>query len=177
MSAALGGAVAAALVLCSLTAGFLFAFSVVVMPGITRLEDGAFLQTFQAMDGIIQDSSPLFIVMWMGSVVAMLAVLVLAVGGGDLSGGARALLVGSAVMYLGGVQLPTAAVNIPLNNRVQALHVDQLDPPTVEQERGAFEARWNRWNVVRTIAAIVAVLMLVVAVAATASGQGPPIQR
>lgn len=174
MSAALSGAVAAALMLCSLTAGFLFAFAVVVMPGITKLDDEAYLRAFQVMDGIIQDNSPLFIVMWAGSVVAMLAVLVLGVGAEGLSGSARALLVGAALLYLGGVQLPTAVVNIPLNNRVQGLHLDQLDASTAERERGMFEARWNRWNIVRTVVAIVAVLMLVTAVATSAvSGRAP----
>jgi len=174
MSAAVAGAVAAAILLCSLTAGFLFAFSVVVMPGITQLDDRAYLRAFQVMDGIIQNNSPLFIVMWAGSVLAMLAVLVIGFGVGGLSGGTRVLLVGAAVLYLGGVQVPTAVVNIPLNNRVQALNVDQLEAPAAERERGTFEARWNRWNVIRTAVAIVAVLMLVTAVAPSAvSGQAP----
>jgi len=163
MSAALAGTVAAAFILCSLTAGFLFAFAVVVMPGITRLDDGAYLRAFQVMDGIIQDNSPLFILMWVGSVVAMLAVLVLGVGIGGLSMATRGLLVGAAVLYLGGVQLPTVAVNIPLNNRVQALQIDQLDGPATQRERADFEARWNRWNVIRTVFAVGAVLMLLTA--------------
>ena len=171
MSAAAAGAVAAAILLCSLTAGFLFAFSVVVMPGITRLDDRSYLRAFQVMDGVIQDNSPLFILMWVGSVVAMLAVLLIGLGVVGLPGATRALLVGAAVLYLGGVQVPTAAVNIPLNNRVQALQVDQLDGPAAARERGAFEARWNRWNVRRTVVAIVAVLMLVAAVVpSTVSG-------
>lgn len=174
MTGAVASAVAGAILLCSLTAGFLFAFSVVVMPGITQLDDGAYLRAFQVMDGIIQDNSPLFIVMWVGSVVAMLAVLALGLGFGGLPGVTRALLVGAAALYLGGVQLPTAAVNIPLNNRVQELQIDQLDTPAAERERGTFEARWNRWNVIRTVVAIAAVVMLVTAVVASATpGQAP----
>jgi uncharacterized membrane protein len=34
---------------CSLVAGFLFAFAAVVMPGIRRLDDGAFIRAFQAI--------------------------------------------------------------------------------------------------------------------------------
>ncbi|HKK93190.1 MAG TPA: serine hydrolase [Longimicrobiales bacterium] len=174
MSVALTGAVVVALFLCSLTAGFLFAFAVVVMPGIRKLDDASYLRAFQVMDGIIQNNSPLFIVMWVGSVVAMLSVLVLGLGVGGLSGVTRALLVGAAALYLGGVQVPTATVNIPLNNRVQALDVDQLDAPTAERERDTFEARWNRWNVIRTVVAIVTVVMLLTAMAPSpASGQAP----
>lgn len=43
--------------LCSLVAGFVFAFAVVVMPGIGNLGDGAFLRAFQVMDRVIQNST------------------------------------------------------------------------------------------------------------------------
>ena len=33
--------------LCSLVAGFLFAFAAVVMPGIRSLDDGGFIRAFQ----------------------------------------------------------------------------------------------------------------------------------
>lgn len=172
MSAALGAAVAAALVLCCLTAGFLLAFAVVVMPGIRELDDGAYLRAFQLMDGIIQGNHPVFIAMWVGSVVAMLAVLVLGVAANGLPGPTRALLVGAAVLYLVGVQLPTAAVNIPMNNRVQTLQVDQLDGVMAQRERDVFEARWTRWNVIRTVGAVGTVLVLVAAVAPVAVSPG-----
>ena len=44
---------------CSLVAGFLFAFAVVVMPGIRHLGDREFLLAFQEMDGVIQRGQPL----------------------------------------------------------------------------------------------------------------------
>ena len=60
-----------AIVLCSLVAGLVFAFAVVVMPGIRTLDDGSYLRAFQLMDGVIQGNQPLFILMWVGSIVAM----------------------------------------------------------------------------------------------------------
>lgn len=170
MSVALTGAVVIALFLCSLTAGFLFAFSVVVMPGISRLDDGAYLRAFQVMDGIIQDNSPLFITMWVGSVVAMLSVLVLSLG--SPGGPDRLMLLGAAGLYLAGVQLPTVLVNIPLNNRVQTLQIANLDATDARAARSAFESEWNRWNVVRTVVAVVTVVMLLTATAPSpTSGQ------
>ena len=47
-------ALALATFLCSLVAGFLFAFAVVVMPGIRNLGDREFLRAFQEIDGVIQ---------------------------------------------------------------------------------------------------------------------------
>jgi uncharacterized membrane protein len=43
-----------AAVLCSLVAGFLFAFATVVMPGIKSLDDGSFIRAFQVIDGVIR---------------------------------------------------------------------------------------------------------------------------
>ena len=45
-----------ATLLCSLVAGFVFAFAFVVMPGIKRLNDREFIRTFQVMDRVIQDN-------------------------------------------------------------------------------------------------------------------------
>ena len=43
---------------CSLVAGLLFGFAVVVMPGIARLSNRDFLISFKQMDGIIQNNQP-----------------------------------------------------------------------------------------------------------------------
>jgi len=140
--------------LCLLVAGFLFAFSVVVMPGIARLDDREFLRAFQGMDRIIQRGHPLFGLMWMGSVVATLGALALAFG--PLQGLERWLTVLAAVVYLGGVQLPTFTKNIPLNNEVQALDVAHADASTLRTMRERFEATWTRWNTFRAVMAVIA---------------------
>ena len=75
--------------LCSLVAGFLFAFTFVVMPGIRSLNDREFIRAFQVMDGIIQDNQPTFVLVWVGSVVALVTSAVL--GFGQLDGAGRLL--------------------------------------------------------------------------------------
>ena len=57
--------------LCSLVAGLLFVFAVVVMPGIGNLNDREFIRAFQVMDRVIQNNQPLFMLVWLGSVVAL----------------------------------------------------------------------------------------------------------
>ena len=57
----------AATVLNGLVAGFVFAFAVVVMPGLGTLPDRDFLRAFKRVDGVIQDNQPLFILVWVGS--------------------------------------------------------------------------------------------------------------
>ncbi len=146
--------------LCSLVAGFVFAFAVVVMPGINTLKDGEFIRAFQVMDRIIQDNQPLFMLVWIGSTVAL--VLSAGFGVAELSGGNRLLLVVATCLYLFVVQLPTVVVNIPLNNKLQKLDVDRMNEHEHQLARADFEPRWNRWNVIRTLfACLVSVLLMI----------------
>ena len=145
--------------LCSLVTGFLFAFAVVVMAGIKKLNDGEFIRAFQTMDGIIQNNQPLFVVVWLGSVIALVVAAALGVGHLDATG--RWILIVSTVAYLLGVQLPTFTINVPLNNRLQSLNVDTMDEAAREAAREAFEGRWNRWNVIRTVVSCLVSLLLI----------------
>jgi uncharacterized membrane protein len=141
-----------------LVAGLLFAFAVVVMPGIGRLPDAEFIRAFQAIDGVIQRNQPLFVVVWIGSILAV--VMVAALGVWELRGADRLLLALAAAVYLLGVQLPTFTVNIPLNNEIQKLDAGAMEPAARERARQAFERRWNRSNEFRTACACVASLIL-----------------
>ena len=51
-----------ATLLCSLVAGFCFAWALVVMPGIRSLNDREFIRAFQVMDRVIQNYQPIFYV-------------------------------------------------------------------------------------------------------------------
>lgn len=148
----------AASLLCALTAGLVFAFAVVVMPGIRTLSDADFLRAFQVMDRVIQGNHPLFLLVWVGSVVAVTASALFALS--TLDGGDRLLVGLAATLYLAGVQLPTFLVNVPLNNVIQALEVDALDDGSLRAARTAFEARWNRWNGFRTVFACLSAVTL-----------------
>jgi len=146
--------------LCALVAGFLFAFAVVAMPGLARLEDAAFIRAFQHIDGVIQQNQPLFMLVWVGSVVSLIAAAALGIGG--LTGAGRVFLLAAALVYLFGVQLPTLAVNVPLNNRLQRLDTEAADAAALREARRSFESRWNRWNVFRTVFSSLTALLLIV---------------
>lgn len=154
----------AAALLCGLTAGLVLAFAVVVMPGIRALPDRDFLRAFKGMDRVIQQNDPRFLVVWVGSAVALLAAIPLNVGA--LGGTGTLLLIGAAAAYLLGVQVPTAVVNVPLNNRLQLLDLDSLDAGALRAEREAFEGRWVYWNAVRTAFACISTAALLVLLSA-----------
>ena len=58
--------------LCSLVAGITLVFAIVVMPGISKFEDKEFLKAFQLIDGVIQNNQPLFLLVWLGSIISVL---------------------------------------------------------------------------------------------------------
>lgn len=149
-----------ATVSCSLVAGFLFAFATIVMPGIKSLNDREFIRAFQVIDGVIQNNQPLFVAVWVGSVVASVAAAGL--GFGQLDGAQRLLLISAPLVYILGVQLSTFTINVPLNNRLQALNVDAMDAVALKAARMDFEPRWNLWNSVRTPFASLASVLLIV---------------
>ncbi len=149
-----------ATLLCTLVAGFVLAFAVVVMPGIRALGDGEFLRAFQVMDRVIQNRQPVFMLVWIGSVVALLASA--ALGFGQLDGTGRVLVIAAVLVYLLGVQLPTATINIPLNNKVQTLAIADMDETAQEAARRQFESRWNSSNSTRTVLASLASVLLLI---------------
>ncbi|NER27713.1 MAG: DUF1772 domain-containing protein [Symploca sp. SIO1C4] len=155
-----GMALSLATFLCSLVAGFLFAFAVVVMPGIQSLNDREFLRAFQVIDGIIQNNQPMFVLVWVGSVVMLVTSVVLGIG--QLDGTGNLVIIFASVAYIFGVQVPTFTINVPLNNKLQTLDVDKLNETTSQAARNDFEAGWNLWNSIRTPLACLTSALLII---------------
>lgn len=146
--------------LCSLVAGFVLCFAIIVMPGIKSLGVRDFFKSFKAMDRIIQNNQPLFMVVWLGSALTLVTSTLLGIW--RLEGADLGLLIFASAMYLLGVHLPTMTINIPLNNRLQSLDLDAAMEFELQELAEAFQSRWLRWNTIRTVVATLTVLMLLV---------------
>ena len=146
--------------LCSLVSGFIFTYSIVVMPGLSKLNDKDFLKAFQVTDAVIQNNQPLFMFTWIGSILAVLAtILVSLVSIGFVESW---LIVLVAFTYLLGVQGITVAIHIPLNNHIQRIKIEDLNYEALADQRLKFETKWNFFNYIRTSIAIsVSVLLLI----------------
>ena len=145
---------------CSLVGGFIFTYAIVVMPGLSKLNDKDFLRAFQVTDAVIQNKQPLFMFTWIGSIVAMLTTILVSLVSVGLPETWLILLIG--VAYLLGVQGITIAIHIPLNNHIQKVKIEGLNDEALANERSKFETRWNFFNYIRTSIAIsVSVLMLI----------------
>jgi uncharacterized membrane protein len=78
-----------------------------------------------------------------------------------LTGVDRVLIIIAVLVCLLGVQVPTIAINIPLNNQLQKLDAATMTETARQRARETFEARWNRWNVIRSVcASFVSVLLM-----------------
>ena len=158
----------AAALSCSLVAGMLLGFAILVMPGLKTLDDAGFVRAFRAIDRVVQDRQRVFVLVWGGSLASVVAAAVM--GWSHLDGMWRLAVAGVAVAHLGGVHLPTMLVNVPLNDRLQALRIESMDAAGFRQARRGFEDRWNRWNVRRTVVAVLAALVLIMAAATACAG-------
>ena len=148
------------IILCSLVSGFIFTYSIVVMPGLSKLNDKDFLKAFQVTDAVIQNNQPLFMFTWIGSILAVLATILVSLVS---IGFAEAwLIVFVAFAYLLGVQGITVAIHIPLNNHIQRIKIEGLNDEALAGHRLKFETKWNLFNNIRTSIAIsVSVLLLI----------------
>ena len=146
--------------LCSLVSGFILTYSIVVMPGLSNLNDKDFLKAFQVTDAIIQNNQPVFLFIWIGSILAVLATILVSLVS---IGFAEAwLIVLVAFVYLLGVQGITVAIHIPLNNHIQRIKIEDLNDEALADQRQKFETKWNFFNYIRTSIAIsVSVLLLI----------------
>lgn len=145
--------------LCTVVFGEMIIFQTVIMPGIAKLDDGAFLHAFQLIDGVIQSNEPVFVCLWIGSVIAIVATAVCGVVLSPVVSTTDNVLtetwqvVGLIFATLAWLvcQKTTFSINVPRNNRVKMLDIANLKAEESAVERAYFEATWNFWHKFRTI--------------------------
>ena len=145
---------------CSLVTGFIFTYAIIVMPGLSKLSDKEFLKAFQATDAVIQNKQPIFMVIWVGSIVSVLSLILISIVYVGLS--ETWLIVLVALIYLMGVQGITIFIHLPLNNQIQKLNLEKLNDENLKNERLNFEIKWNFFNNIRTTIAFFVSLTLLI---------------
>ena len=146
--------------LCSLVSGFIFTYAIIVMPGLSNLNDKEFIRAFQVTDAVIQNNQPIFMLTWIGSIVSLLITILISVVNFGLS--EAWLIVLMSVFYLLGVHGITIAIHIPLNNQIQKVLIEDLNDEAIKDERVKFERKWNYFNNIRTSISILVSLLLLI---------------
>lgn len=142
-------------VLTGLTAGLCFTWGNAVTPGIGRLDDLGFLQSFQEMNRAI--INPTFLVVFMGPVLLHVANVFL------FKNGPRhvwLLIVMAAALYFAGLLLVTVLGNVPLNEMLDKTDLSNANVDELATLREKFEAPWNRLHNIRTISTILSATLL-----------------
>jgi uncharacterized membrane protein len=142
-------ALIAATALMGLSAGLFLTFSYAVMPGLRRASDAAFVDAMRGMNAAILN--PVFALTFGGAFFVALLALVL--GWGDAS---RPWVVAGLVLYVIGAYVITFAVNVPMNDALEA------GKGSAASLRETFEARWTAWNHARSVLTTAAFVCLVV---------------
>ena len=145
------------ILLCALAAGFILTYAIIVMPGLSKLDDKEFIKAFQVTDGIIQNNQPIFILIWVGSIISVLGTIITSI----LSLGIVEawLIIFAGVIYLLGVQVITISIHLPLNKHIQKIDINLTNSQTLNEVRKNFETKWNYFNNIRTGIALFVILI------------------
>ncbi len=145
-----GATLVTATITTGLIAGLFYAYAISVMLGLNRTDDRTFVGAMRSINVAILNGW--FLIAFLGApvLIALAAVLHLRAG----AGAALFWIVAALVLYTV-VLLVTFAVNVPLNDQLEAAGGPGrvMDLATVRER---FEARWVRWNVVRAVASTAA---------------------
>ena len=131
------------------------------MPGFSKLNDKDFIRAFQVTDNIIQNNQPLFMLIWIGSILSVISTIVFSIF--NINADYSIFIIVTGFFYLIGVQGLTISIHIPLNNNIQKIDVDKEDELKLNEVRKEFEIKWNYYNRIRTVVAftVTTLLMLI----------------
>ena len=152
---------------CALVTGFVFTYAVIVMPGLAKLTDREFIRAFQVTDELIQNNQPIFMIVWVGSVISVMSMLIASFMGPYSVDTVLVIIAG--FVYLLGVQGLTVLVHLPLNRRIQTVNVEERDASALREERLLFETRWIRFNWIRTLTGLGVIVTFMVALSLKSS--------
>lgn len=142
-----------ALVLSGAIFGFFYAWVCSTMWGLDRAEPRVAIAAMQAMNASVRNAV-FFPAFFLTPVVLMLAACCAWWASARL---AAAWFLGAAAVYFLGTFLPTALVNVPMNDALaQVAGLD--DPHHAADIWKAYSPRWQWWNTARTIASLVALM-------------------
>ncbi|MFD2562972.1 anthrone oxygenase family protein [Aquimarina rubra] len=140
-----------------LTAGLCFTWSNAITPGIGRLDDLGFLQSFQAMNRAIINRS--FLITFFGPVILLFINAYLHRNAHPTTFWSFML---AAILFLIGIGLITVFKNVPLNELLDKTVLEDLSTIELKDLRTKFEQPWNRWHIQRTIASFTSFSLLLI---------------
>ena len=146
-----------AILFTGLSAGLCFTWTNAVTPGIGRLNDLGYLQSFQQMNRTILN--PVFFIVFFGPFFLNLVNIYLF---NSSSNTMVLLLITAATFYFFGVILITIFGNVPLNDMLDKVDLSSANINELRQLREKFEVKWNRLHSIRTFTSIISFILLII---------------
>jgi uncharacterized membrane protein len=144
---------------CGLNAGIFFIFSNTIMKSLGEQPTAAAIATMQSINRDILN--PLFLLIFMGGTLACAALAVTA----KFSDEPHALWrIAGALVFVVGVFVVTMALNVPLNDKLDAVDPNSAQGAAVWDE---ILTKWTAYNHVRTVASTAGAVILTLAARAT----------
>lgn len=140
-----------------LTAGLCFTWSNSITPGIGRLDDLGFLQSFQAMNRAI--INPSFLIVFLGPVILLFINAYLHRNANPTTIWSFTL---AAILFFVGIGLITVFKNVPLNEILEKTTLENLTTVELRELRTKFEQPWNRWHIQRMITSFTSFALLLI---------------
>lgn len=145
------GSLVAALLASGLLAGFFYAYSSSVNFGLGDLDDAGYIAAMQSINASIPNG--VFVLSFVGAPLLLCVAVALHVP--RRSARLLPLALATVLVVVGGL-LVTFVANVPLNDDLATVRLDEASPQTLAQARADYEDPWNAWNAVRTVACTVA---------------------
>jgi uncharacterized membrane protein len=145
------------IILTGLTAGLCFTWSNAITPGVGRLDDLGFLQSFQAMNRAI--INPGFLMVFFAPVLLLFINAYLHRNANPTTFWS---FIVAAILFFVGIGLITVFKNVPLNEILDKTALENLPAIELKELRAKFEHPWNRWHIQRSIASFTSFALLLI---------------
>jgi len=135
--------------------GFFYAWVCSIMWGLDQMVPSAAIEAMNAMNASVRNG--VFMPAFFGTPIVL--VLVSALAWGTQRKTVALWLVAAALTYVLGAFIPTATVNVPMNQALMTTDMTQ-DADALAQIWATYSAKWQVWNIARTVASGVSLLMV-----------------
>ena len=146
-----------AILLTGLSAGLFYAWQVSVIPGTKLTQDYTYIETMQKINRAI--INPPFMLIFLGSLLIQILSVIL-YWNTEMS---LWLILSATLVYGAGTVIITGLGNVPLNDALDELQLNDLSKEEISKERHDYEVPWNRLHLIRTIFSVISFMLLLAA--------------
>jgi uncharacterized membrane protein len=157
-----------ALLATGLLAGFFYAYTSSVSPGLGDLDDAGYIAAMQSINDAVPNG--VFVLSFVGSPLLLVVATVLHARAHSPRLPALALATG---LVVAGGLLVTFLASVPLNDELATVDPNAA-ASVLADARADYEDAWNAWNTVRTVACAAALGCLALALHQPARGRPGP---